>query len=329
MAEAPRWYESTATQKFLEITAQALGGLLMVGASTFGLPAGVLGGIAATTAQVAYQRNQINKSEDALLHLYKDKLAVLMHKPEQSLTRADLHKAAAPLEQGGLGITTLQKQVNNTQNFKRIKTYGQLASAALIGGMLIGVAALTPLATLGVTGIGLMGVAATMINKYIGAYTDNKIAHHNESTVTKQIFDITARVKTSPVPPEQVMDVFVRANPELQQSISKRYGDSYMNITMLQKAEVVKEYEPTLHIAALTQEINKGTIKTNTLGFLAYGQSSDVLPDCKRFKDLCASTATNAAALQSGEPAAAPAQHVEKLMAQRNEAPGLPRRTLH
>lgn len=329
MSENSHWYNSPTAQKVLEISAQAAGSILMVGAATFGLPLGIIGAFVATTAQVAHQRMSINKSEQGLLNFYRDKLSVLMHKPAASLTRDDLYKAAAPTAEGGLGITTLQKQIKNTERFKRIKTYGQIAAAALTAGLLIGTASIStvPLAAMGLPALIAITAISTLINNVMNAVTDGVIAKHVEKTATSQIYGIAAQVRETEISPTRVMDVFVRANPDLQKSIALRYGSEYASLTALQKSQVVKDSEATLHIAALTDEINKGTIKPNTLGFLAYGQGMDSLVDCQRYKTLC-DTPAQVPAKQNNAAEPANSNHLDKLRIQRQGTP-FTTQTLH
>lgn len=316
------WYKTHSMRNTLSVIGHALANSLFVAAKSLGWPAFLATGASITAGLIARDRFVINREEKKLLGFYGDKIATLLHKNPSQLTMDDLYKAARSKEEGGLGITTLKRQVDKFEKFRTIKTLGRLASLAVIAGGVIAASVYAPWMLEGFAALSIMASAATVISKTAEGITDAMIERKDEGRVTRLVMGIDNEVKQAPVSPVRTLDVFVKARPELQKSISMRYGD-YDQLVAYKKMQVVKDLEPTLHLAALTDAINKGAIKPNLLGLIAYNDNFEELPDYKRYQALCAMPP----AQPQAEPPAGPAQHVEKLLAEKQE-PALPR-TLH
>jgi hypothetical protein len=206
-----------------------------------------------------------------------------MGKPVADLSLKDLHDAAKPVEEGGKGVLALQKAMEMFKERRNIGIGVQLGTTALVIAGLGFATLFDPLTAV------LAGGAAFFYNevhKMVEAAANITFNIEDRKTITKEIRRIADQVGLGGrVSSTRVLGVFVEADAQLQQEIIERYGDDYENLTIAQKRRAVKEYDESLGIYRLTQDINSGCVNPTELGFLAYGQTSGV-PRCDKEQEM-------------------------------------------
>lgn len=244
------------------LSAGSLGVTALIAAGTVGLSA---------TAEFALETYRKKR----LLDIYSEEISTLSGKPVSELTPEDLEQAALPKEQGGHGIIALQKALE-THRFVRncyIGFHAVAAASVTLGAAAVSFAfQLLPAAALaGVVGALYEGVYQTV--KGLGNLT---LQVDERYTVTKRVREIADQISLGgTVSSTRVLGVFVEANEAMNAEIREKHGP-YENLPIATKRALVKHYNKTLPIYALTQDINQGIINPTELGFLVYGQQSGV-----------------------------------------------------
>lgn len=248
-------------------------GAAFVLAASFGGVAAALGTGAALIA-IGLYKTQLDKNHQRreLLHLYREDIAALTGKPVNALTIADLEAVAqqSPSDQKnaiGRELETLEQNSRHQMTVGMISTVAMaLGSAAIIGTGLISTTALKSW---------YAGAVASGISKAIHFAADLGLASHTggrrEYSVNREIAGLRRQLANDYVTPERVFAVFVEANPALRQDIRQRHGDSYQNLSIGTKRQIMDALHPRPPVEALTDAINKDRIRPTALGFLAYG----------------------------------------------------------
>jgi hypothetical protein len=127
----------------------------------------------------------------------------------------------------------------------------------------------------------------------------NKIFSLVDETANDRIVDIQyALCNGMHITPEHLMPVMLKANPELDEKVTKQFGGRYEELSVDAKVQAVRMVNAQMPLDALTQAINSGTIQPTELLFASVGQASGVLPNVPKEE-----VAGHSAALPEHQPA--------------------------
>ena len=286
------WLSSLVSDNKAILTALRVATIGLLAASfTMGLgyPAFIATGIVSTGLSYVTQRQTQTAKQKMLLKVYRNDLAVLLHKAPDDVTLDDLSLAAAPKEQGGLGIITIKKQLDFYDYYKT-RRFGLESTTYLLAAVALAViGANYPVAVTEIGNFAMavgVGAFAYLDNAFIAGTRAFLTQQDYKVSVNKFLMDVSVELKTKPIQPIRVMGILAAVDDDLQNGIQQKYGAKFQDLTSYQKMQVVNDYEPTMRIIALTQQINKGTIKPSIIGFLAYGQTDYPLPDLQKYEAL-------------------------------------------
>lgn len=281
------WSQRYLNRDLIDSASKWASGGMVAASSLLGGPAIIATSAVSAAISAIFTQQDIQFKKGQYLNLYKNELSVLFHKAPDDITRDDLEQAAKPVEQGGKGVVTLQKQMDFLHYRERYTNIANICTTALLAAVLVGVAIFAPpLLTefnfLVTTVIGGAGIA--FLQKASRSAADAHIRDYGyKFSVNKHLLDITTELEQKPIQPTRVLNLFVAADPELGTHIKEQYGMEYERLPFAKKEQALADLEPKLHIAALTQEINKGNIKPSIIGFIAYGQSLEGSADYTKY----------------------------------------------
>lgn len=265
-------------------------GGLMAASTPFGI-----GAIAAVSVSMlalnsfVFRHDKIVQQKK-LLSFYKDEIAAIENKSPDSLTLEDLKHAAAPVSEGGHGITVIQNELDEIEARKKIRVASSFISGVLTSGTLIGISLAFPtfLAAGGVAmvfGLGLVGYGYTAISQTVKAGVEAAFGSHDTSkSVNQHLIRICEEIKERPVTPVEIFGLLAESNPKLQERIEQDYKCKFNDLPVIQKTNVVEAFEPEFRVIALTHAINKGEVKPSFVGFIAGGHADERLNDFHTYK---------------------------------------------
>lgn len=245
---------------------------------------GFAGTIASTVAFSAISKFRCysigQKTKENLLKTYSQEIASITHKAEKDLKLSDVEIAARHSPNGKKNAIALELEAVRKNTSIDFKT-------SLIG--IVGVAILATLAA-GVVSTALGGGAGYMIAASTFGTASNIIFTTAEHLAAKvnggrakygfnaKLNEIVKQNQFKELPKEQVFDLLLAANPEIENKIQKEYSRSFSALPLNVKSGIVDEYESRLGTKQLTSLINRGEIRVQELGFIAYGDSSGNKP---------------------------------------------------
>ena len=169
------------------------------------------------------------------------------------------------------------------------------------GGLLAGLALFTlvvPLLTTGITIAGMsiaglaientavLGLAAAGVNMAMFPLAKeaveagvNRFMHIGEPAAHHYIEAISRDLNKSPpdrVTQEHVFEVFLAANPAMRAQLEGALGTSYDRLDHATHEIILKQYGEVLHLAEITDDLNRKLIRPQELAFITSGMSSGV-----------------------------------------------------
>lgn len=264
-------------QLFLHRDGAQLGARVIIGGLIGALmPLGawpVVAACAATSALYAYSQFAVEHfRKKVALGLYDEEVSAITGTPKEALNIEHLDAAADK------GARVLQKTLDNFALRRNANIGIQVATSALMAAGLIALYSFSAVATLPV--LAVAGSAAFVYNELFKAV--DGVAHialklDSRRSISKSVYDIQDQVALGGrVPAARILSVFVEADPVMQKEIEARYGAPYDQLEIADKRRAVCEYEPRLHLAQLTRDVNRGNLRAPEIGFIAFGQRSGV-----------------------------------------------------
>lgn len=285
-----------------------LTGALLALAIPFDWPALVAAGVASAALDTVASRMEKNVQQKALLGFYKNEIGALLGKDADSVTIDDLKKAAAPKEKGGLGISTLQKELDDYDLHDRFQTGFGVVTAAIMTVALVSLEFAFPQFLAGgmglALGLGLAGLANNLISQLVktgGQLIFGGHEHKIENGVHQKLMRIGHEIKQHPADPIEIFGLFAQCDENLAAAVKKQFGANYDDLTILQKKQALAAFEPQVHAVALTGEINAGTIKPGLAGFIISGNATPELPGYDRYQAILRTPQTPEAAKSQQE----------------------------
>lgn len=249
-----------------------IGGLV-----TIGLAAAVSAGL---TQMDYYHR------KDNLKELYKEEIATKLGKPAKKIGRDDLDTL-------GKGNRVIQEELNRSKKQRNfgvglsfIASMAALAVISLALPAVLGMAMGTTAAVASHTA--LTGVGGFLLKAAVGLMTYHTVKDPLHFVADK-LFDIDKhttndrivsmkrdREMGKAVSREEVLAVFVAANPRLDNYIKQEYGQNYDALNIEAKRQVAQELSQYVPLDKLTMEINAGKVNVTELAFAVEGEASGV-----------------------------------------------------
>jgi|GEM_PF-5589356 len=293
-----------------------VGGIIATGAFCVGLNAAVFG---------------VEKKlrERQLVDFYKDEVGAFLNKKPDSVTIDDLRKVAAPVEEGGKGITVLQKELEGHKTHQKFRTLYSVVGSAITTGILVGLSLAFPGFTSGamgmVIGLGLAGLGHNLVARTVRGIGKMIFGDHDiDNSVSQRLIKISHEIKQKPVAPVEVFNLLADTHPELQSEIKQTYGKNYADLPVIQKKQVAEAYEEQYRIIGLTEEINNGNIRPSMAGFILSHHLDPQLPDYQDYQSLFTKPVSK---ISDNALASDDATHTKRLLAERGEP--TPSKSLH
>lgn len=269
-----------------EILMSSTGGLLSIG-----LGAGINGYI----NHMEYKHN-----ERQLCELYRPQVASILGKEPGLVTVKDLYTVA---DQN----PTLNNELTRNKQERRVKNISAVAGTVVafaavfaavtflpaIGALAAGAAAggLLSAAGIGFAAVaGGIGYASLQSARKAISGLGRKVMGLDSPSVEDKISDLSKQHrKEQAIVPEQVMDVYLTAKPELAEAVEKQYGKPYNELPLSQRRMVVQQYDSQLDVVESARAINENRMNVRELTFKVHGQFSGVYPEepwQERFKEV-------------------------------------------
>jgi hypothetical protein len=253
--------------------------LQLSAASSFGVVGTVASTIAFSGISLLRCHSRKQKFKENLLKVYSQELSAITGKTEKDLKLSDVEVAAHHSPTGKKNAIALELEALNKNINIDLKT------------SLTGIVAVAALATLAVNvipatlliGAGMMAASAFGTASNLVFTTAEHLAAHSNGGRAKYGFnaklnEIVKQNQFKELPKEQVFDLLLTANPETEKQIKEKYSKAYSELPLQVKSSIVDEYEGKLGAKQLTGMINRGEMRVQELGFIAYGDSSGNKP---------------------------------------------------
>jgi len=272
---------SKATKAAVELANEASAKTVVGGLSAGGQIAGGVWLTAIISAVLSQMEYRQKKNE--LKELYKEELSAQLGKPLDKITADDFDKLATTNHTVGEQLAKAKKE--RTVGIGVIATATLASVGAAFGIMkLVGAGAVitgsglaaTLLPWLATTAVAMMAYG---IIKYPVQKIGEKIFGVDKKTTHERIEEIYKdHAAGKVITRERVFDVFVHANPPLDQFIRQQYGKKFDKLKPVDKLELAEALGGQLGVAQLTDSINQGKIKATELAFTVDGKFSGVAP---------------------------------------------------
>lgn len=247
--------------------------------------AGAAVGVKAYMNQLEYKHEQ-----NQLMELYRPQIASILGKERGAVELADLRTVAEtnPSLESELSRFKARRNISNAASaigtlgafvavFAAIALFpplGAMAAAAATGGIFSG------------AGIGFavasaaIGYGALQASKRIVGKIGGKLFGLDAPSVEDQVHEIGKQHrKEKTITQEQVLGVFVTAQPTLAADIETHYSKPYHKLTRAEKREAVQHLGPTFDLGEVTAAINEDRMNARELTFRVHGQQSGVYPE--------------------------------------------------
>lgn len=251
------------------------------GLASIGLGAGINGYV---------NHLEFKHNERQLAELYRPQVASILGKEPSLVTTKDLYSVA---EQN----PSLEDALTRNKQDRRVKNVAAVAGtvvafAAVFAAVTflpaIGALAATAAATGLLSGAGIgfaavaggIGYASLQSARKAISGMGRKMLGLDTPSVEDKITDLSKQYrKENFIVPEQVMDVYLSAKPELAQAVENQYGKSYNALPISQRRMVVQQYDSDLGVTETAAAINEGRMNVRELTFKVHGQFSGVYPE--------------------------------------------------
>ncbi len=249
-------------------------------------PAAAFGNSVATltllglTAAVSASLVQIehNGKIKQLAKFYKEELAAKLGKDVNQIGEKDLDALARGSHFGGIEDNPVLAE-ELQQSRKRRNLGVTLSAIASIATYVILKVAMpvVPEGIMAVIAKGVIGLATYFAVKTPLHWVGDKAFGVDKKTTHERIREIAhERQAGKTISKEQVFDVFVAANPDLQDVIEAKYRKSFDKLDLRDRQVLTKELGTLMQVDEITAAINGGNINVSELAFAAIGQESGV-----------------------------------------------------
>ena len=248
------------------------GGALVSAAATFGSMGAILAGVALLGLSL-YRNHVITRNvKHDLLKQYKSEIASALSKDESNLSVEDVEQAAITINGGRNVISeTLQKLHHNHRISDRASMIGSIITTAASAALPI----LVPVQFINWFGAwtagGVVSNVMYFLAEEIAQKTGGAYKQFGSNNVVKAIHQ---QSKSSPVSPEQVMQVFVEAQPDLAQQIQDYFHRRYGDLSFKDKREVTARYRDIIPAKEWAEAINAGQRSATALAINAYNMAA-------------------------------------------------------
>jgi len=238
----------------------AVGGSI-AGIATISLSAAIGGSF----AQMDYYHQKNN-----IKNLYKDELAKKLHKPVDQVTIEDMETLAKTNHTIDEELSRARKQRNFAIPVAIITTLASFAAVTWALPAVLAAISAPPLAW----GVGLALKLAVSFATFFAAKVPleaigNKMFGLKDETANDRIMEIKFdHAKGNTITPAQVLSVFAKSNPQLDQFIVKEYGKHYEDLSVDVQQQAVQNVSSMVPLERFAHEINNGTINPMELAFV-------------------------------------------------------------
>ncbi len=235
---------------------------------------GLTAAVSASLVQIEHNGKIKNTAK-----FYKEELAAKLGKNANQIGEKDLNAIAVGSRFGGLEdnpvIAEEMQQSRKRRNIgvalsavASVATYAILA-VAMPGGAAEGI--------MGTIAKGIIGLATYFAVKAPLHWVSDKAFGVDRKTTHERIQEIARdRAAGKTISREQVFDVYVSANPDLQDVIRTKYRKSYEKLDLHDKQTLTNNLGTMMHVDVVADAINGGNINVSELAFAAVGQESGV-----------------------------------------------------
>lgn len=266
--EKPGRIEDFLSKRGLDLAIKAGSGVALAAAVTIGLPAIIGAGVLTAAAMTAKMHFSRKSHQRWLLNLYQEEIAHSVKKHPSSINFDDLHQAAGR-------IPALEQELDTTKTRSRFFLAAGLLTTALLTTAIALAAPLLPAALMtSITGGAGMALIGTLIGLSMESALEKVVTVPPAYTLNRTIGSLTEQLKSRPVSAEQVMDVFVQADPRLQRNVNQKFGRNYADLPLPHKQHITKTYGEALHVPQFTDMLNQAKIYPAALGTLAYAPAN-------------------------------------------------------
>ena len=236
---------------------------------------GGAGALLSTAVSASLAQMEYNENHRRLITQYNPEIAAALGKHVGSIGRSELYDLAEG-KNGHAGNRVLEEELKRINSTRWLKMGVSLATSVAV---FAGIATLTMASSVAIPALGMMAigvVGGVVIGQTLG-YVGEKALGLDQPSPHSQVAQIAKSLGgKGRVSPEQVMNVFISAEPHLNQSITKEYGAPYSYLTVKQQQEVIQKYAPGTNIERLTEDLNNRQIRASELSFIVSGQPSGV-----------------------------------------------------
>lgn len=229
---------------------------------------------------------------------YKLELAATLGKDPKEVTVADLERVAKGDSAAGLpGNAILKEQLDCIDTHHRVSLFSNVTAIGLaiaafatimtggfeniIQGWQNVIKPLTdalPIRSVEAFAAGTIASGITLSSDFALTQLGKYFTGLNEPTTYDYIQDIKKQRRNGhAITPEQVLEVFVRRDPDLAARIRQDFGTDYAHLPSEEKTMVLDGLKQKELLEAITRKINEGRVSPNELTFLAEAQHSGLL----------------------------------------------------
>lgn len=258
-----------------EILMASTGGLVSIG-----LGAGIDGYL----NHLEHKHNQRQLTE-----LYRPQIASLTGKDAAAVGVEDLKTIAAT-------NPSLGDELKRNDRKRTVKNIASIGGTVLaFGAVFAAITFFPPLAGLAVAAATSGSLATTLGFGLVAGglgFVTHKLAESPLKSLGDKLFGLDKpsvedritqlgkqRRKDVPIVPEQVMEVFVGAQPELAAEIRANHGKGFSALKPAEKRAVTAQYAEQLQVPQIAAAINAGEMNVRELTFRVHGQNSGVYPE--------------------------------------------------
>ena len=251
----------------------SVGGVSMATVATMGLTAAV----SASIVQIEH-----NNKVKHIANFYKEELAAKLGKSEKAIGERELDSVAKGSRLGSVQDNPVIAEELNLSRKRRnlgvaLSAIASIATYTILKAAMPFVPEEAATGLMSVVAKGIVGLATYFAVKAPLHWVGDKIFGVDKETTHERIEEIARdREAGKAISKEQVFDVYVSANPDLQDVIEAKYGKPYAKMDINEKKELTQGIGQLMHVEQMAAAINNGNINVSELAFAAVGQESGV-----------------------------------------------------
>lgn len=229
---------------------------------------------------------------------YKLEVAATLGIDPRAVTVADLERVAKGDSAAGLpGNAILKEQLDCIDTHHRVSLFSNVAAIGLaiatfaaitVGGLehviqgwqnfIQPLTDMLPIRDATAFAAGTIASGITLSSDFALNALGKHLTGLNEPTTYDYIQDLKKQLRNGhALKPEQVLEVFVRRDPDLAARIRQDFGADYAHLPAEEKTMVLNGLKQKELLEAITRKTNEGRISPNELTFLAEAQHSGVV----------------------------------------------------